>query len=373
MQNELITYLRDGWYPLEGEGKEHWVWSGQSCSLAFPKNEGGFFLTVSSGLAKICNSPAEISAYDQNNSLLLRESVDFFRKTVLIPASIPTVSMRVSRTWKPASFISGSKDNRNLGICLHRIEAADDYREDCSWLPRTMEIETTSTCNIQPPCVMCPGTGPGPGGEMPDCLIDRIRPFFSDAYSISLAVGGEPLATTQTLALLRMIDSRNAMTSFTTNGLLLTKDIAGRIIDLGLKHIGISFDAATAVTYHKIKGQDFGLLKRNVKTLSQLREKRGSRYPVICLSMVLMNENIHEAPQLVDAAHELGADKVMFQLMNPAHVYRSTQRNGFTFDYAAQYLRLTDENVKKHIRAARDRCVQLSIVFDSQHKELWNV
>jgi hypothetical protein len=370
VQDELNKYLGYGWYPIEGEGKDHWVWSRQSCSLILPNNDGGFFLTVSFGLARFCGSPTEISVYDQNKNLLLRESVESFRKTVQIPALIPTISMRVTRTWKPSILIPSSNDNRYLGICLHSIEKVNTYKEDCSWFPRTMEIETTSKCNMRPPCVMCSKTDPDFGETMSDCLIEMITPCLSVANHISLSVGGEPLLTPKTVDLLRMINSHNTLTAFNTNGLLLNREIAERIIQLELKNIGISFDAATAGTYNKIRGKDFLKLKHNVKKLTQLKKERGSIYPAVCLNMVLMNLNIHEAPKLVDVAYEVGANRVFFQLLSPLPNYHSTQMGD---NYISQFLDLTDENIRKHIRDAKDRCAHLCIEFDSNHKELWYV
>lgn len=81
--------------------------------------------------------------------------------------------------------------------------------------------------------------------------------------------------------------------SMTTNGLLLDKEMAQRIIDSGLDSLSISIDAATEQTYKENRGGNFKKLVKNVEYFLEQLEKSG-RDMFISLSMILNKEAENE-------------------------------------------------------------------------------
>ena len=98
------------------------------------------------------------------------------------------------------------------------------------------------------------------------------------------------------------------MVSFHTNGLLLTEDMSERLIRAGLDHLTISIDGATKETYKATRGAKLETLLENLRGLQRAKERLGSRYPRIMFKSVLMKQNLHELPELVDLA-----DMAMYQ------------------------------------------------------------
>lgn len=96
-----------------------------------------------------------------------------------------------------------------------------------------------------------------------------------------------------------------------TNGLLLSKDRAEKLIEAGLDWICVSMDGATAEIYEKIRqGSDFNRVCEN---LGNVAEVRSGRVPKTMINFVLMKTNFHQAEEIVKLAKHLGVDQVNFK------------------------------------------------------------
>ena len=76
----------------------------------------------------------------------------------------------------------------------------------------------------------------------------------------------------------------------------------------------ISVDAATAVTYQKIRGGDFKQLRQNLAMLGELRGKNKIRS--LGLNFVVQKDNYLEMTDFVHLAKKLHVDKINFQHLN---------------------------------------------------------
>ncbi len=106
-----------------------------------------------------------------------------------------------------------------------------------------------------------------------------------------------------------------------TNGTLLTKSLSKRLIDAGLDMLWVSLDGATPESYGDVR---LGALLPEV--LANIRAFRNSCWtapsplstsayqikPEIGIVFVAMKRNIHELPQLLTLATELGAARVVW-------------------------------------------------------------
>lgn len=373
-------YLGAGWYPLEFCGQQPFVWSKKEAHLNFPENKNGFTLIVSAVLTNLNRQPIEVALYNFQNNLIKTELLDEVFKTLEIPEGLKKIKIVVSQTKRP-----NLPDKRELGLCLYGIEEGKFsqkaslkpqlLQEECSWLPQVLEIETTNICNINPPCVMCPRVLRPPKLEktMSESLLNKLKPYLKEAQMVSLHGSGEPLVDGRVFDFLKVIDAQKTITKFNTNGLLLNKKNAEKIIKKQVKEVNFSLDAATPQTYRKIRGQDFFKVKENIKLLAKLKEKKSSRYPVIKINMVLMKENFPEMAAFVALAKDVGAEAVDFRLLDRTNVINNLQKRGdFSFNYAEQFIDLNDENFKNFFAAALKKCAEQKIKFNSQDKELWD-
>jgi len=77
--------------------------------------------------------------------------------------------------------------------------------------------------------------------------------------------------------------------------------------------LAISIDAATSATYAGIRrGGDFARVVANLEYLRDLREKTGKQGFVLKFNVVVMKQNIHEMPMIIDLAARCGVGWVTF-------------------------------------------------------------
>jgi MoaA/NifB/PqqE/SkfB family radical SAM enzyme len=242
--------------------------------------------------------------------------------------------------------------------------------------PCEITIESTTFCNLQ--CVMCEHSQEGMVAKrhFPEHLVDRLAPFMSVASRFQLHSLGEPLMSPAFWKIIERITAvhRGAPDiSFNSNGLLLSEKHIALLLASKLREINISFDAATAVTYERIRGADFDRLVANVTNLVQARSAaRRSDFKII-LNMTLMRANIEELPLFVRLAHQLGADEVSFWGLNEGENYQRpdwvVQKGDWQFSYGEEspqhYPNLFAAKVREAVAVARE----LNMPLDEEFKK----
>jgi MoaA/NifB/PqqE/SkfB family radical SAM enzyme len=208
-------------------------------------------------------------------------------------------------------------ESRNLLLAFEDLDAKSAVMRAN---PRDITIESTTFCNLK--CVMCRHGVEGKVTDkrhFPEHLVRRLIPFLATASRFQLHGLGEPLMSPAFWKLLDRITKvhRGAPEiSFNTNGTLLTEKNIARLLATKAREINISFDAATAETYEKIRGGDFSQLLDNVTALVRARSLAGRADFRIIVNMTLMRANIEELPQFIRLAKQLGVDEVGFWRMN---------------------------------------------------------
>ncbi|HVM41394.1 MAG TPA: radical SAM protein [Acidimicrobiia bacterium] len=196
-------------------------------------------------------------------------------------------------------------------------------------LPRELQIEITGACNLR--CHMCLVR------YRPS--IDRVSGTFSADDFRALVDGnatlerltlqglGEPLLVPHLVEMIRYASDRGITVGFNTNGTLLTRDRARRLVDAGLSWLHVSLDGATAETYESIRdGARFEKVCANIAGLVEVKRELGSPTPEVQLVFVAMHRNVAELPDLVRLAHRLGVDDVWVQ--NLSHTFSDTDPAG---------------------------------------------
>ena len=98
----------------------------------------------------------------------------------------------------------------------------------------------------------------------------------------------------------------------------------------------ISFDAATAQTFHQLTGKRFDLVVENVRTFVDIYRRRQGTAPDLTLTFIVMRMNRHEVPDFLHLARELGT----VALLAPLHERPSKPlgRFGYEFVYEREML-----------------------------------
>ena len=183
--------------------------------------------------------------------------------------------------------------------------------------PTILEIESTSRCNVNPPCPMCQRAVRDTSKEkdMPEHLVKWLMSPIQNVKEISISGIGEPMMAQSFYNMINIKSS--ARLSFFCNGQILTEKNMKIILEKPVTVIKFSIDAATPNTYRKIRGFDmstFSTVINNISSLITMRNERNQRFPWIHLIMVLMKENYQELPDLVTLAGKIGANGTIFWL-----------------------------------------------------------
>lgn len=171
--------------------------------------------------------------------------------------------------------------------------------------PLFVRFETKFRCNLR--CKMCVhghpelARGYSYPGEMSFktyCrLIDEC--VEHDCPSIGVNHANEPLLDRDLVERIHYAAQKGIMDiHLNTNAVLLTEELAKRLLDSGLTRLCFSIDAATKETFQKIRvGADYDLIMRNIDMFLELKEKGGYTLPVTRASMVLQEDNADEVEQ----------------------------------------------------------------------------
>ncbi|MDO8872101.1 MAG: radical SAM protein [Methanoregula sp.] len=127
-----------------------------------------------------------------------------------------------------------------------------------------------------------------------------------------LFTGGEPLMRADIWDLARHARNRGLKMALSTNGTMITPDIARRIKESGIEYAGISLDGARAETHDRFRNSP-GAFAQTIAAFAVCKET-GLRCGV---RVTITKENCHELEALVDLALSLGASRFCLYWLVP--------------------------------------------------------
>jgi AdoMet-dependent heme synthase len=175
--------------------------------------------------------------------------------------------------------------------------------------------ETTAGCNLD--CRHCRRLDTGSKGLAPGdmdtdaclALVDSIAGF---ARPILVLSGGEPLIRPDIFRIAAHATGRGLPVALATNGTLVDEEMAGKIVESGVRRVSISFDGATGDVhddFRKLPGS-FDKAMEGFRAL----KARGMSMQVNC---TVARHNEHQLDQIVELAGDLGADALHFFMLVP--------------------------------------------------------
>jgi radical SAM protein with 4Fe4S-binding SPASM domain len=172
----------------------------------------------------------------------------------------------------------------------------------------------TDHCNLS--CTHCYSrSGPGRATEGEFSTAEAFRVIDDLAamgVPLILFTGGEPLMREDIWELARHARNRGLKMALSTNGTLLTPEIARRIKECGIEYAGISLDGALAETHDRFRNSP-GAFEKTIRAFAACREA-GLRCGV---RVTLTQENRHELGDLVDLALAHGASRFCLYWLVP--------------------------------------------------------
>ena len=157
----------------------------------------------------------------------------------------------------------------------------------------------TDRCNLS--CTHCyneSGPGTADEGELTTAeAMEVIDDLAAMGVPLILFTGGEPLLREDIWDLARHARDRGLKMALSTNGTLITPDIARRIRESGIEYAGISLDGARAETHDRFRNSP-GAFEQTIAAFAACQEA-GLRCGV---RVTLTKENCRELEALVDLA-----------------------------------------------------------------------
>jgi putative metalloenzyme radical SAM/SPASM domain maturase len=165
--------------------------------------------------------------------------------------------------------------------------------------PEKLYVELTTRCNLR--CPMCVKQAKGScivEGDMPLTLFQRLLPSLAHTRSLVLNGIGEPLLypdLEEVIRLARASMPADAAIGFQSNGLLLDRHRAERLMAAGLQTICLSLDSLDLTDPG---GHSLFAVTQALEILLQARRQTGRRFR-IGIETVLSRETIAGLPDLV--------------------------------------------------------------------------
>lgn len=179
--------------------------------------------------------------------------------------------------------------------------------------PRLIFWEVTKGCNLR--CIHCRATATelmSPRDLPTSKALDIISEIADFSNPILVLSGGEPLYRHDIFQLAEYATSRGLRAALATNGTLVTKDIAEKIKNSGIKRVSISLDGADATTHDTFRGIP-GAFDAAIYGMRNLQELSVS----VQINTTIARHNAHQLPDVLTLARRLGADALHTFLLVP--------------------------------------------------------
>ena len=181
-------------------------------------------------------------------------------------------------------------------------------------LPQEVYFEVTNRCNLL--CETCPRTHNElePPADLDFARMVEIADELPVIRRALLHGVGEPLLNPELPEMVAYFAGRGAHVVFNTNGILLDERRGDAVTAAGLSELRVSFDAATPETFKVVRGADvLPKILRNVAAFTKRRAELDGTGPSVSIWATALQENLHELPDLVRLAADLGVFRVHLQ------------------------------------------------------------
>jgi radical SAM protein with 4Fe4S-binding SPASM domain len=179
--------------------------------------------------------------------------------------------------------------------------------------PRLIFWEVTKGCNLR--CIHCRATATelmSPKDLPTQKALDIISQIADFGNPILVLSGGEPLYRADIFELAEYATQRGLRAALATNGTLVTRDVAQKIKQSGIKRVSISLDGADATTHDSFRGipGSFDAAIYGMKNLQGIGVS-------VQINTTIARHNAHQLPAVLDLARNLGADALHTFLLVP--------------------------------------------------------
>jgi len=199
---------------------------------------------------------------------------------------------------------------------LYRVEqlseVSEDFRralqEQRGFRPLYVKVKLIYGCNLK--CEMCNHWREHREAPLP---MPRFREVLQELASLGCQKihlsGGEPLLRGEVPELISTATAAGLRVTMTSNGTLISKDMAKSLLRAGLRGVNISVDSPIRKIHDKIRGSA-GAWKKTLRAIEYFRRYSSKGKITIRLNTVVSRWNYDSLASLPDLAAKIGADAI---------------------------------------------------------------
>ncbi len=179
--------------------------------------------------------------------------------------------------------------------------------------PRLIFWELTKGCNLR--CIHCRASATelsSPSDLSTPAAMDIIDQIAAVSSPILVLSGGEPLFRSDIFELARYGTNQGLRVALATNGTLVSRKVAQKIVDSGVKRVAISLDGVDAATHDKFRNIP-GAFDAALAGFRNLKDLGMS----VQINTTIARHNAHQLPQVLALAKSIGADALHTFLLVP--------------------------------------------------------
>jgi len=199
--------------------------------------------------------------------------------------------------------------------------------------PMALHLEVVAACNLT--CTHC-FAGTLPRKEKPLTLneLDRLFAELASLGTFRLGLtGGEPLLRKDIFEIIDLATHHGLCPCLTTNGLLITEEIAREFGKRELVWLNVSLEGASSETNDHVRGA--GTFEKVIDKIALL-----GKHARFTLAFTIMRSNLHEIEKCAELACQVGAHTAVFRPLYPVGVARHNLELMPTFEEYNEALQL---------------------------------
>ncbi|MCT4509360.1 MAG: radical SAM protein [Tepidibacter sp.] len=208
----------------------------------------------------------------------------------------------------------------------------------------------TNVCNFK--CKHCYSSAT-PTKDKEELTLEEIKKVVDDLATINVPVillsGGEPLMRDNIFEIIEYIKSKGINVSLSTNGSLITKDVARRLKNLGIGYVGISLDGTSKTNdvFRGVNGAYDSIIKA-INNCKEVGQKVGLRFTI-------QKKNYKEVKDILKLVDDIDIPRICFYHLVPSGRGQDIINDMLTHEQTREVLDNLYTYVKKNIEKGIDK------------------
>jgi MoaA/NifB/PqqE/SkfB family radical SAM enzyme len=187
--------------------------------------------------------------------------------------------------------------------------------------PLNVQLNLSATCNLK--CRMCPYLEVHTSERlkfMARETFEAMLPTLRAIRRVHFSGSGEPLFHREAFDLIARVRQEipDCEIDLTTNGTLLTRERAARLLDLRVNKLHVSFDGLPGRVETIRRNVNGAKVLDNLSALAEMKRERGAKAPSIQINYMTGYGTYHDLVEFIERAHAIGINEIQLLEMQPA-------------------------------------------------------